>query len=165
MKRKYFIECEKKLNKLSLPSTYKEALLELVKAEEEKEKLNLEVAKLQEETKAKTQLLLEQEPKVTYYDRILQDTKTTLTISQIAKDYDLSGIRLNELLHEKKIQYKQNKVWLLYSEHVGKGYTKSKSFEKPNGEFGFHTYWTQKGRVMIHNILESCGIMAVEDRE
>ena len=38
--RKYFIECEKRLkNQVKLPMTYKEALLELIKAEEEKEKI------------------------------------------------------------------------------------------------------------------------------
>ena len=41
--RKYFIECEKKLKQIKLPSTYKEALIELVKAEEEKERLQLEI--------------------------------------------------------------------------------------------------------------------------
>lgn len=43
--RQYFIECEKKLQK-SLPSTYKEALIALVAAEEEKEKLALQVENL-----------------------------------------------------------------------------------------------------------------------
>ena len=52
--RKYFIECEKQLKQLSqpqfsLPQTYKEALLELVKVEEEKERLLIE-NKQQEET-------------------------------------------------------------------------------------------------------------------
>ena len=43
--RNYFIECEKALQK-SLPSTYKEALLALVVAEEEKERLALQVENL-----------------------------------------------------------------------------------------------------------------------
>lgn len=44
--RKYFIECEKKLNQKMLPQTYKEALIELVNSLEENEKLQkkLEVA-------------------------------------------------------------------------------------------------------------------------
>ena len=37
--RKYFIECEKKLNQKMLPQTYKEALIELVNSLEENEKL------------------------------------------------------------------------------------------------------------------------------
>ena len=41
--RKYFIECEKKLKQIKLPSNFKEALIELLRAEEEKEKLQLEI--------------------------------------------------------------------------------------------------------------------------
>lgn len=43
--RNYFIECEKQLQK-TLPATYKEALLALVAAEEEKEQLALQVENL-----------------------------------------------------------------------------------------------------------------------
>ncbi|MCI8689434.1 MAG: hypothetical protein HFF87_03860, partial [Oscillibacter sp.] len=31
-------------------------------------------------------------------------------------------------------------------------------------ETKLHTYWTQKGRVMIHNILTQRGILALMDR-
>ena len=43
--RQYFIECEKELKK-SLPQTYKEALLELIRKEEEKEALLIENSNL-----------------------------------------------------------------------------------------------------------------------
>lgn len=61
--RKYFIECEKQLKQLSqpqfsLPQTYKEALLELVKAEEEKERLLIE-NKQQEETIEEQNIIIE----------------------------------------------------------------------------------------------------------
>lgn len=44
--RNYFIECEKKATQVMLPQTYKEALLALVAAEEEKEQLLLQVDNL-----------------------------------------------------------------------------------------------------------------------
>lgn len=47
--RKYFIEIEKQFNKQKLPQTYKEALLELVRVEEEREQLLL-LNKEQQET-------------------------------------------------------------------------------------------------------------------
>ena len=47
--RKYFIEVEKQFNKQKLPQTYKEALLELVRVEEEREQLLL-LNKEQQET-------------------------------------------------------------------------------------------------------------------
>lgn len=43
--REYFIQCEKELrnqNQMKLPQTYKEALLEIIRVEEEKEQLLLE---------------------------------------------------------------------------------------------------------------------------
>lgn len=47
--RKYFIEVEKKFKALAVPKTYKEALLELIRIEEEREQLLL-VNKEQKET-------------------------------------------------------------------------------------------------------------------
>lgn len=44
--RNYFIECEKKAKQVMLPQTYKEALLALVAAEEEREQLLLQVDNL-----------------------------------------------------------------------------------------------------------------------
>lgn len=132
-----------------------------------KELTDMEVKKATEplkiEIKVKDQLIAEQEPKVSYFDKILADSTSTMSVSQIAKDYGLSAIKLNEILHEQKIQYKTGGVWLLYSNHVTKGYTKSKTWESGNRS-GIHTYWTQKGRLFIHNLLDRLGILALEDK-
>ena len=132
-----------------------------------KELTDMEVSKATEplklEIKVKDQLIAENEPKVSYFDKILSDSNSTMSVSQIAKDYGLSAVRLNEILHEEKVQYKTGGVWLLYANHVTKGYTKSKTWEK-NGKSGIHTYFTQRGRVFIHNLLEGLGIVALEDK-
>ena len=132
-----------------------------------KELTDMEVKKAVEplkiEIKVKDQLIAEQEPKVSYFDKILADSTSTMSVSQIAKDYGLSAVKLNEILHEQKVQYKTGGVWLLYSNHVTKGYTKSKTWESGN-KSGIHTYWTQKGRLFIHNLLDGLGIVALEDR-
>lgn len=124
--------------------------------EEQKERLMLE------------QQVKENEPKVTYYDLILQ-SKDVINITQIAKDYGLSGKRLNEILNDEDVQYKMNGQWLLYSKYQDKGYTKSHTTEyrKSNGERGarLHTKWTQKGRLFIHNLLSKRGIEPLMDRE
>ena len=124
--------------------------------EEQKQKLMLE------------QQVKEYQPKVTYYDLILQSTDT-INITQIAKDYGLSGKALNQILNEDNVQYKMNGQWLLYSKHQDKGYTKSFTTEyvKTNGEIGtsLHTKWTQKGRLFIHNLLSKRGIEPLMDRE
>ena len=148
--------------KPKIPQTYAEALLEAGRLALENEQLVENNKKLEIENLVSKQIIADNEPKVNYYDRLLADTKTILGVNQIAKDYDLSGIKLNRILVEEKVQYFQNKTYLLYANYVGKGYTKSKPHELPNGEFKYHLYWTQKGRVLIHNILEKRGIHPIE---
>ncbi|MMZ56528.1 Phage antirepressor protein KilAC domain protein [compost metagenome] len=53
------------------------------------------------------QRIAEYEPKVTYYDTILQSTDL-FNVGQIAKDYGLSAKKLNQILKEEKVQYKVN---------------------------------------------------------
>jgi Rha family phage regulatory protein len=131
--------------------------------EEQKQKQQLEVKTLMLE-----QQVAESQPKVTYYDEILK-SKGLVTITQIAKDYGMSGKALNDLLHREGIQYKQSEQWLLYSKHQDKGYTKSETqnYRKSNGEMGtkLHTKWTQKGRLFIHQVLGKRGILPIMDRE
>ena len=80
--RKYFIECEKRLkNQVKLPMTYKEALLELIKAEEEKEKLQLVIA--------------EQKPLVEFADKML-GSKDSLLVRVYAKLLNDEGIKIGE---------------------------------------------------------------------
>lgn len=155
--RRYFIACEKKLkNQMLVPTNFKEALLLAVQQQEI-------IEKLQNESNAKDQIILEYTPKIEYVDKILADDKSLLTITQIAKDYGISGSVLNNMLHENKIQYKQNGTWLLYTNYANKGYTKSQTWN--NGDkTGLHTKWTQKGRLFIHELLNKNGIIAIEDK-
>ena len=129
--------------------------------QKEKELLKTENLILKQQVK-------EYEPKVTYYDQILQ-SKSLLNITQIAKDYGMTGQDLNKILNKEKVQFKQSGQWLLYAIHQDKGYTKSntQSFTRSNGEEGtkLHTKWTQKGRLFIHRVLERKGILAVMDKE
>jgi phage antirepressor YoqD-like protein len=124
--------------------------------------------KLEFENKMLEQQVAEAEPKVTYYDEILKSTGV-LTITQIAKDYGMSGQELNNLLHDEGVQYKQSGQWLLYKKHQDKGYTKSdtQKYRRSNGETGtkLHTKWTQKGRLFIYNLLSKLEIEPLMDRE
>ena len=146
---------------VSLPQTFAEALRLAADLEEEKQKLLTKTLMLEQQ-------VAEAEPKVTYYDEILKSTNV-VTITQIAKDYGMSGQGLNDLLHEEGVQYKQSGQWLLYHKHQDKGYTKSETqtYRKSNGETGtkLHTKWTQKGRLFIHSVLASKGIEPLMDRE
>ena len=113
---------------------------------------------LETENAQQRQQIAELNPKASYYDVVLQ-TKDLLSTSQIAKDYGKSAIWLNEYLHEKGIQFKQGSVWLLYQKYAEQGYTKSKTHtytgNDGNQHSKLHTYWTQKGRLFIYELLKS----------
>jgi len=132
-------------------------ILQNLKKEKEKVKL------LQNENNKLVVKIEEDRPKLEYIDTIL-NSKNTMTVSQIAKDYDLSAVRLNKILHDEKVQYKCGNQWLLYADYVGKGYTKSSTYVDSIGEPRVSTKWTQKGRLFLHEILTELGYIAIIDR-
>lgn len=79
------------------------------------------------------------------------------SITQIAKEFNMSGARLNKLLKELKIIYKVNKQWVLYSQYQDRNFTVSVEIDKGNGEKILHTYWTDAGRRYIHSLLRGLG--------
>lgn len=123
-------------------------------------------AELMLQNLAQAQALAEAKPKLSYYDMVLQ-SKDALPITVIAKDYGLSGRKLNQLLHDFGIQYKQSGVWLLYAQHAGNGYTDTKTHVIDEGNHvKVHTYWTQKGRMFIYDLLKNqLGLLPVIERE
>ena len=110
--------------------------------------------KAQEEVAQKNQIIQELQPKATYYDLVLQN-KSLVAISVIAKDYGMSAKKLNKILHELKIQFKQGNTWLLYQKYAGKGYTQSKTHTIDADYSKMHTYWTQKGRLLLYDLLKN----------
>lgn len=127
-----------------------------------------QIATLTAENQMQAQMISEFKPKVEYVDIILRSTDT-VTTTQIAADYGLSAKKLNKILHDEKIQHKVNDQWILYSNMMNKGYTKSETIdiERSDGriESKMYTRWTQKGRLKIHEILTNLGFIANYDRE
>lgn len=123
--------------------------------EEQKKRQNLEMENAQQR-----QMIAEYSPKASYYDVVLQ-TKDLTSASQISKDYGKSAKWLNSLLHDLGVQYKQGNVWLLYQKYAEMGYTKSKThtYSDDHGtqHSKLHTYWTQKGRLFIYDLLKQNG--------
>lgn len=143
-------------------------LLTALKDEQERRKaLEERNTALSAENEAQKQAIADFQPIKQYVDSILSSART-LTTTQIAADYDTSARKLNKILHEAGIQHKVNGQWILYKEHMGKGYTKSKtiSITRSDGQPDtvLNTEWTQKGRLLIHEILTAHGILAVMDR-
>ena len=99
----------------------------------------------------------EQARKLAYIDAVLQ-SRTLITTTAIAKELGMSAVALNKLLHEKKVIYKSNDHWVLYADHCGKSYTGTKTaiFRDSSGNYqsNIHTYWTEKGREFIHELLK-----------
>jgi Rha family phage regulatory protein len=119
---------------------------------------------LQIENTQQKQIINEMQPKASYYDLILQNN-TLMSVTQIAKDYGMSAKKMNSLLHELGVQYKQGGIWFLYEKYQCDGYTQSKTFPTTDGENRFHTYWTQKGRLFIYHLLKNKGILPVIEQE
>lgn len=120
--------------------------------------LLIEVASRLKEERTKRliaeQQVKELQPKADYYDTILSNP-SLLPISVIAKNYGMSANKMNLLLHDLGVQYKQGDVWLLYADYQNEGYThtemklwKGSSQMKPN------TKWTQKGHIFIYQFLK-----------
>ena len=150
-----------------LPKDYPSALRALADSEEQRMALECTNATLAAENERQAQVIAEFEPIRQYVDTILE-SPDALATSQIAADYGMSAQELNKILRDEGVQHKVNGQWLLYKKHMNKGYTKSKTFQFTHSDgradTKLHTQWTQKGRLMIHNILESRGIVAMMDR-
>ncbi|MFQ7595574.1 phage antirepressor KilAC domain-containing protein [uncultured Clostridium sp.] len=85
-------------------------------------------------------------------DKLVHQNKL-YTTSEIAKELGLSSAtKLNNLLSEKKIQYKQNKTWLLYSKYSELGLVSIKQDVLDNGKIIYDRKWTGKGRDFILNL-------------
>lgn len=119
---------------------------------------------LQLEVARKNQLIGELQPKANYVDVIL-DNKGLVTITQIAKDYGMSGAAMNKLLNRFGVQFKQSGQWLLYSRYHDLGYTHSKTINitRSDGrsDVVLETKWTQKGRLFIYELLKDNEILPV----
>lgn len=158
--RQYFIQLEKDWNS---PEMITKRAMEI---------LDRKVKALTLTTLQQEQRINELQPKAIYYDLILQN-KSLISMTVIAKDYGMSAKTLNKKLYELGVQYKAGakgkEIWLLYAKYQDKGYTSSKPSlyvdHEGNLQTSFHTYWTQKGRLFIYDLLKSQGILPLIERE
>lgn len=124
-----------------------------------------------EEQQEKQRLALEvqeMKPKAGYFDAVL-NTPDLISTTSIAKEYGQSAQWLNGWLYRNGIQYPQGKTWVLYQKYAGEGYTGTKTSTHSNasGEMhsSVHTYWTQKGKKFIYDLLKKDGILPQSESE
>jgi anti-repressor protein len=152
--RQYFISIEKEYNS---PEKIMARALRIA---------DQTINNLRLETKIKDQQIAELNPKATYYDLVLQ-SKDLITITAIAQDFGMSAQKLNSILEQEGVQYKQSGMWLLKGKYKDSGYTFSKTNPyTDNGEVKtkLHTYWTQAGRLFIYDLMKRIGILPVIER-
>lgn len=104
------------------------------------------LTKLKEEREAR----VEAEKK----NAILMHVNKTYTMTEIAKELGLkSAIELNKILAEKKIQYKVNGTWVMYSQYSNLGYEEIKQEVLDSGRVVYHRRITQLGRAFILEVI------------
>lgn len=154
--RQYFIQVEKDYNS---PEKIMARALQIAQQE---------LSTLRLENKVQSQQIAELAPKATYYDLVLQ-CNSLLSVTEIAKDYGMSASKFNRVLKDLGVQYKQSGVWFLYAKYQDKGYTstKTQNYNRPDGSQGskVHTYWTQKGRLFLYDLLKKADIMPMVEKE
>lgn len=146
--RQYFLQLEKAWN--SPEQVYARAL----------RMADRQIQSLSQTVSIQQQQIAELQPKASYYDLIL-NCKDAIPVTTIAKDYGWSAKRMNKRLHELGVQFRQGDIWLLYQKYAELGYTVTRTFPTPgtNGDVHSHvrTYWTQKGRLFLYDLLKEHG--------
>jgi prophage antirepressor-like protein len=104
------------------------------------------------------ELATEMAPKALYCDLVLE-SKNTIPVSLIAKDYGMSAVAFNEMLHDFGVQYRIAGTWLLYQDYADKGYTKTSTCRFGTNGAALYTCWTQKGRMFLYRFLKKRGIL------
>lgn len=142
--RKYFLDLERKWN-------------------DPKEVVKRGYTILQSENKKLKIENNELKPKAEAYDRYIK-SKGLITITEIAKEYGMSGKGLNKFLHEKGVIYKKGDKWFVYQRYANDGLVGYEIFMPEDKEIRRTLKWTTKGEQFIRSILEDEGIAPVLER-
>ena len=111
---------------------------------------------LNTKTQIQEQVIQEAAPKVEYYHDVLS-SESLIPINVIAKEFGMSGIGLNKILRLERIIYRSGDTWVLFDKYQNKGYTGTRTMTFKDSmnrdRTVIHTYWTEKGREFIHNLM------------
>ena len=114
----------------------------------------------------KSQEVLDEVEPLVYFAESVLNSDLDMTATQIAADYGLSAYQLNIILNEVGLQRKVNNQWVLYKRFMNRGLTTSyTSYHEKNKHYFVQTLWTQRGRLLIHEILSDIGYELINTME
>lgn len=113
---------------------------------------------------AREETIRELQPKADYCALILQSDEA-ISMRTIADDYGLSAQKFNNYLQTLGIIFKAGKSWLVKQAYRGRGYTIKITTPLKDNHSVTNTYWTQKGRMFLYNVLKKHGLIPVCERE
>ena len=139
--KKAYIAAFNEMESRFAPRNYKEALLALVAAEEKKEALAVQNKVLQ--------LTADKYEGQT-------DTVGLYKAGEIAKELGISAKRLNDFLHNCRVQYRPNgsNTWQLYTDYAKDHIAATQLVRLENGYDMPMLLWTPKGRDFIFDLAE-----------
>jgi phage antirepressor YoqD-like protein len=98
------------------------------------------------------------QPKAAYADHILS-SQSDMTTTTIAKELGMTAMQLNRKLKEKKIQFKQDNIWVLTARFQDKSLTSFRTYDYRDNWNNVQTsrslVWTEKGRNFLHQIFNN----------
>jgi len=117
-----------------------------------RKELAMMVIQIEEEKELMGQKLLQVEKT----NAILTHTTKTYTMTEISKELNLkSASELNQILADKKVQFKSNNTWVLYSNYSNLGYEELKQEVLDSGRVIYHRKMTQAGREFILKLMQN----------
>lgn len=140
-----------------LPNIRKQGGYMVARPEESDEVILARALQIMQATlERRDELIARLKPRAEYADHVL-DSISCFTVTQIAKELDMTGHDLNLLLCRMRVQYVQSGQYLLYADYARQGLAKNRNFEyhTVDGELKTRTYlvWTERGRDFIHRLL------------
>ena len=102
------------------------------------------------------------------YTALILACPETVSVSQVAQDYDMSAVAFNRILNRAGIQYSVGGQWVLYAAYKDRGLVQSHTFNyrHNDGTDGcrMYTRWTQRGRLFLYDILKKMGIIPMIEK-
>lgn len=106
----------------------------------------------------KSKLLEAQAPKVEYCNEVLL-SEDCVTTTQIAKQFGMSAIALNNKLHELGIQFKIARQWFLYAKYAKMGFAKERTApyfdSKGQQRTAVTLVWTEVGKRFVSELIRN----------